>query len=163
MTNLLNPSNLSLTDPATAVADDLATDEQAYTSQPAIVPRSIFAPGGTADDRTSSAAQQFLPDDFDPLPPPPSQWFGTEGDDLYSGTADNDEIYARGGRDIIQGLQGNDVIYGEEGDDLLLGGEGNDSLYGGQGVDKLKGDAGNDTLIGGGASSNLAAPTIRSR
>ncbi|BAT58850.1 bifunctional hemolysin/adenylate cyclase precursor [Variibacter gotjawalensis] len=73
----------------------------------------------------------------------------TVGDDILSGGAGNDRIYAGIGEDQIDGGIGNDALYGEAGDDLILGGAGDDTIDGGADDDVLYGDAGNDTMIGG--------------
>ncbi|HNY64459.1 MAG TPA: calcium-binding protein [Deltaproteobacteria bacterium] len=63
----------------------------------------------------------------------------TDGDDVLTGTPENDSIDA---------LAGNDLIYGLSGDDVLRGGPGNDTLEGGEGSDAYlfgRGD-GSDTI-----------------
>ncbi|MBP3402490.1 MAG: hypothetical protein J6L82_01110, partial [Alphaproteobacteria bacterium] len=51
---------------------------------------------------------------------------GTSGNDIISGTEENDTLY---------GLAGNDMLSGKDGDDTLIGGAGNDHLIGGNGSD----------------------------
>ncbi len=66
---------------------------------------------------------------------------GTSGDDVLTGTADNDSI---------TGLAGNDTLNGGDSSDFLDGGAGNDTLNGGDGDDYLQDPTGgNDTLNGG--------------
>ncbi|MBN6151781.1 putative Ig domain-containing protein [Xanthomonas sp. AmX2] len=71
-------------------------------------------------------------------------WFGTTGDDEFTGTFAPDSIQGYGGNDVLSGGMGNDDIIGSEGDDILHGNEGNDDLYDGVGQDVVYGDAGDD-------------------
>lgn len=66
--------------------------------------------------------------------------FGTDGNDILTGTTEPD---------IINGGEGNDNIDGNLGSDIIDGGPGNDSILGAPGSDTLIGGAGNDTVIGG--------------
>jgi VCBS repeat-containing protein len=75
--------------------------------------------------------------------------FGSRGDDLLTGTDDNDVILGRHGNDHIIGADGNDWLDGDKGKDLLEGGSGNDKLFGDKGSDELYGGDGNDWLFGG--------------
>ncbi len=106
----------------------------------------------------------------------------TEGDDIFHGSTDHDQVDALGGDDTLFGGDGEDKLYGGDGDDrleggtghdelkgdagsdTLIGGDGEDKLYGGDGDDRLeggtghdelKGDAGSDTLIGGDGEDKL--------
>ncbi len=82
---------------------------------------------------------------------------GTEGaDGSYSGgvvvsaltgTADADNIYARGGDDVIDAGAGNDNIYAGDGNDRIYAGDGDDFIDGGAGADIMYGGAGNDTYV----------------
>ena len=63
--------------------------------------------------------------------------YGSNSDDVISGT--EQDTY-------LVGLNGNDTLYGNGGDDYLNGGTNNDNLYGG---------IGNDTLIGAGQENSL--------
>jgi len=74
---------------------------------------------------------------------------GTEDDDLIRGRAGDDFINAGSGNDEVRGGQGDDVIFGEEGDDDLRGGRGSDEISGGNGDDTISGGRGNDLLFGG--------------
>ena len=70
------------------------------------------------------------------------------GDDVITGTNQNDEIVAGAGNDFVDGQDGSDSIWGESGDDTLSGGAGEDDLYGGAGSDFLDGEGGSDYLSG---------------
>jgi len=76
----------------------------------------------------------------------PATIVGTSGDDIISGTKNDD---------VIDGLGGNDVIKGGQGDDCLIGGDGNDQLKGGKGADEHFGGAGNDSIRGGHGNDEL--------
>lgn len=73
----------------------------------------------------------------------------TNGNDTYSGTANDDIVNGRGGDDIINGLGGDDQINGGSGNDTIDGGTGDDQLSGGSDDDTLIGGLGNDIIIGG--------------
>lgn len=73
----------------------------------------------------------------------------TPGDDLFLGTAYDDDIDARAGDDIVNGLAGNDLIMGRQGEDHLFGDAGNDVLHGGEGSDVIFGGSDNDIIHGG--------------
>jgi Ca2+-binding RTX toxin-like protein len=82
---------------------------------------------------------------------------GTRGNDLLTGTASRDYIYAHLGNDTLNGLAGNDFLYAGSGNDTLNGGRGNDDLQGGAGRDRLIGGDGNDLIdAGGGILSALS-------
>lgn len=68
------------------------------------------------------------------------------GNDHFSATNFDDEIYGNGGADYIYALDGNDFVNAGTGDDSVAGGRGNDWLLGGDGNDTLNGEDGNDTL-----------------
>lgn len=61
-------------------------------------------------------------------------------------TAGNDVITGTPEQDIVNGGDGNDTISGLGGDDILCGGAGDDTLIAGDGADEAIGDAGNDYL-----------------
>lgn len=69
------------------------------------------------------------------------------GNDRFTGTLYDDEIYGNGGADYIDASDGNDFVNGGSGDDGIAGGRGNDWLLGGEGTDTLNGEGGDDTLI----------------
>ncbi len=62
------------------------------------------------------------------------------GDDLLTGTPDND---------VLNGFQGDDRLFGLTGDDLISGGSDNDLIQGDRGGDELFGNFGQDILSGG--------------
>jgi Ca2+-binding RTX toxin-like protein len=62
------------------------------------------------------------------------------GDDLLTGTPDND---------VLNGFQGDDRLFGLTGDDLISGGSENDLIQGDRGGDELFGNFGQDILSGG--------------
>ncbi len=70
---------------------------------------------------------------------------GTPGDDVQSGTAENDTMNGGGGNDTLRGLGGDDTIDGGEGRDFLYGYGGADVLIGGTGDDVLVGYDNNDS------------------
>ncbi|MEI5680449.1 MULTISPECIES: calcium-binding protein, partial [unclassified Mesorhizobium] len=72
----------------------------------------------------------------------------TNGDDVYTGTAEVDHVYAYAGNDIVHGAGGDDHIYGYEGNDTLYGDDGHDELEAGDGNDVLYGGSGDDYLAG---------------
>ena len=109
---------------------------------------------------------------------------GTEGNDVFNGSGDNelfwteggnDKINASGGNDIVYGGAGNDtidagagndIVYGEDGNDNISGGYGDDIIYAGSGDDTVNGcdgddtiyaDAGNDTINGGAGNDAVYA------
>ena len=61
--------------------------------------------------------------------------FGSNFDDLVSGSAGNDYLYGNDGADTLSSLGGNDFLSGDDGDDVLTGGDGDDWIYGGSGDD----------------------------
>ncbi len=79
----------------------------------------------------------------------------TNGNDVYTGNSQNNEIRGGRGNDIIKGSGGDDVLLGGQGNDKLKGNSGNDTLNGGGGSDTLNGGNGNDTLLGGGGNDRL--------
>jgi len=88
----------------------------------------------------------------------------TEGDDVYIGTSDDDDLDALGGDDFvrghagadtIQGGPGLDTLIGDDGDDIIYGGDNDDNLFGKDGRDTLFGNGGNDKLFGGGDNDRL--------
>ncbi len=86
-----------------------------------------------------------------------SVW-GTEGDDIISGSNIDNELHGREGDDALNGLAGNDLIFAGKGDDTITGGAGDDELYGADdddlfveeaaanGSDLVDGDAGYDIV-----------------
>ena len=67
--------------------------------------------------------------------------YGTNGDDLITGTSYRDIIFAGSGNDTVFGGGGSDILFGGNGNDTLIGGRGSDFLIGGSGDDILTGDA----------------------
>lgn len=72
----------------------------------------------------------------------------TEGDDLMSGSSEDDTYFAMDGSDTVSGNDGDDRLFGNGGHDFLSGGEGDDFQRGGTGADILAGGAGDDHLSG---------------
>lgn len=70
--------------------------------------------------------------------------YGTPGDDVITGTSDED---------VIMGLGGNDVIDGGDDGDLICGGPGNDRIQTGRdslfSFDVASGDDGDDVIVAG--------------
>ena len=77
------------------------------------------------------------------------EFYGSDNDDLFTGSAGNDTLYGGEGSDTINGGEGSDTLYGGEGSDTINGGEGSDTLYGGEGSDTINGGEGNDILYDG--------------
>lgn len=86
-------------------------------------------------------------------------WYGTEENDTYTGTAESEWLKALGGNDIIYGGAGEDTISGGAGLDNLFGGNGNDFIDAGTKNDRLYGENGHDTLIGGWGADTLVGGT----
>lgn len=74
---------------------------------------------------------------------------GTEGDDVYVGTAQADEYDGFAGNDTISGGGGADLLIGGEGDDTISGGAHADYLIGGGGANSLDPGPGVDETAGG--------------
>jgi Ca2+-binding RTX toxin-like protein len=55
--------------------------------------------------------------------------YGTNGDNVLSGTSSADQLFALGGDDLVYGFGGNDILHGGAGDDQLFGGAGNDTAF----------------------------------
>jgi Ca2+-binding RTX toxin-like protein len=84
---------------------------------------------------------------------PPAPLTGTASGELGASTPEADIIASD--IHILKGGKGNDVLTGTANDDTLYGGPGNDTITGGLGNDTLFGDAGNDTFLEG---SSTTAP-----
>lgn len=79
-----------------------------------------------------------------------ANFFGTDINNNFNGTANNDNMFGAGGNDTLNGNAGNDNLFGDSGNDSLIGGLGADLLYGGEGNDTLDGTGGGaDQLFGG--------------
>lgn len=79
-----------------------------------------------------------------------ANFFGSDINNNFNGTADNDNMFGAGGNDTLNGNAGNDNLFGDSGNDSLIGGLGADLLYGGEGNDTLDGTGGGaDQLFGG--------------
>jgi Ca2+-binding RTX toxin-like protein len=81
-----------------------------------------------------------------------------DGNNLFRGGVDDEEVASDNGNDTLNGGGGddmldsgsaNDILNGGTGDDTLNGGIGNDTLSGGRGADHLQGLNGTDDLKGG--------------
>jgi Ca2+-binding RTX toxin-like protein len=72
--------------------------------------------------------------------------FGSESNDVWTGSHYADHLYGEGGDDLLSGGEGNDYLEGGKGNDRLAGDDGNDILIGA---------AGNDTLLAGSGSNRL--------
>src|SRR5262249_43646860 len=71
-----------------------------------------------------------------------------DGNNILSGGADGDWVFAGGGNDTAQGDGGSDYVDGGDGQDFVSGGAGNDVARGGLGDDVIRGDAGIDQVYG---------------
>jgi Ca2+-binding RTX toxin-like protein len=79
--------------------------------------------------------------------------FGSNFNDVLTGTSGDNQLHGQDGNDIIMGGSGNDFLDGGSGNDILVsGGFGHSVLDGGAGNDTLKGAGGSDMLIGGAGS-----------
>ncbi|MEP3889708.1 MAG: hypothetical protein ABJN69_04525 [Hellea sp.] len=72
--------------------------------------------------------------------------YGSNFNDVFTGTAANEFLHGEGGNDIINGGDGIDRIYGGDGNDVQRGQGGNDLLYGSSGADQLNGGIGFDIV-----------------
>ncbi|MEQ9696043.1 calcium-binding protein, partial [Shimia sp. SDUM112013] len=70
----------------------------------------------------------------------------TPYDDIITGDAIGNRLFAFDGDDSLVGNGGADTLKGDEGNDTLRGGTGTDELWGGDGVDILDGGGGDDTV-----------------
>ena len=83
---------------------------------------------------------------------------GTDGDDAFVGSAENEIIKAFAGDDVVAGGLGDDQLWGDAGDDVLRGDYasrasggpvgGDDIIFGGDGDDRIGGKGGDDYLVG---------------
>lgn len=71
---------------------------------------------------------------------------GTSGNDVLSGTADDDVIYSMDGTDSISGAAGNDVLVGGNGVDTFSWSSGDDGSASDPAVDLVRNFIGNDIL-----------------
>jgi Ca2+-binding RTX toxin-like protein len=71
----------------------------------------------------------------------------TDGADVITGNARDNEIHAKNGNDAVSGGAGNDSLFGDSGSDTLNGNSGDDFLDGGTGVDTMTGGTGDDNYI----------------
>lgn len=72
------------------------------------------------------------------------RFYGSNFNDVITGSLANEFLYGEDGNDIINGGGGIDRIYGGAGNDVQRGQEGNDTLYGSAGADQLNGGVGTD-------------------
>jgi Ca2+-binding RTX toxin-like protein len=93
-------------------------------------------------------------------------FFGTNGDDVITGTDRHDYIAGRDGNDMLNGLaradyirggRGNDTVNAGAGADLVMGGPGDDTLSGDDGPDRIFAQQGVDTEFGGAGNDDLWA------
>jgi Ca2+-binding RTX toxin-like protein len=76
--------------------------------------------------------------------------FGSNFNDLLTGTSGANRLHGGEGNDVIKGGGGNDYLDGGNGNDILQTGSfGTSTLVGGAGDDTFKGTGGSDVLIGG--------------
>ncbi|MBU2168432.1 MAG: hypothetical protein KKF88_11405 [Alphaproteobacteria bacterium] len=75
-----------------------------------------------------------------------SVFYGTPGNDVWTGGAGGERYFAEAGDDLADGAGGDDELFGAEGNDTLNGGDGDDYLVGEEGSDTLRGGDGDDTL-----------------
>ncbi|MYM56418.1 calcium-binding protein [Thalassovita mangrovi] len=82
-------------------------------------------------------------------------YHGTDEADSFTGTEDDEFVYAFAGADWLDGGLGNDTLLGGDGADTLIGEGGDDVLSAGDGADILIGGDGNDTFGGGDSEADL--------
>jgi Ca2+-binding RTX toxin-like protein len=96
-------------------------------------------------------------------PMPSGNLLGGEGDDILTGSANDDVLEGGPGNDTLAGRDGADVLFGGSGNDILNGGRGADQMFGGDGDDQfvwnpgdgsdvVEGGNGQDTLVFNGAN-----------
>ena len=73
---------------------------------------------------------------------------GTNGDDVFRGSAGGDKFLGGGGRDEIHGGDGGDDLSGAGGDDRVYGDAGNDKVQGQDHADIVDGGPGSDQIYG---------------
>jgi Ca2+-binding RTX toxin-like protein len=71
-----------------------------------------------------------------------------DGDDIVSAGTGSDIIFGGAGVDALGGSDGNNLIFGEAGGDLIAAGTGNDTINGGAGDDNINAGNGNNTIRG---------------
>lgn len=91
-------------------------------------------------------------------------YIGTDGTDIYNGSAMKDYIFGEAGDDNLCGGIGDDYIAGSEGNDLIDGGVGNDFMEddGGDDTYVFAKGYGKDTISDNGGSNKLIFPNLTS-
>lgn len=84
---------------------------------------------------------------------------GTNGNDRYYGTADDDIMRGLNGNDKFIAGDGDDRLIGDNGNDHLIGEGGNDLIWGGRHNDRLEGGAGDDLIFGHNDNDYLSGGT----
>lgn len=79
-----------------------------------------------------------------------------DGNNIFSGSNNNDAAIALAGSDTLSGLKGDDLLDGGQGRDLIKGGKGKDLIAGGGGNDVMRSGAGNDFAYGGYGSDEIS-------
>jgi Ca2+-binding RTX toxin-like protein len=74
-------------------------------------------------------------------------FFGTDGDDVITGTERHDYIAGRRGNDTLNALGRADLVLGGRGNDTVNAGDGNDLAFGGYDDDTVNGELGNDRVF----------------
>lgn len=85
---------------------------------------------------------------------PGQSFLGDDRNDVFFGTAGDDEMEGEEGNDYLLGNAGDDTLDGGAGNDRIVGGTGNDSITGGAGNDLMAGGTGHDVFIFDGSSGN---------
>jgi hypothetical protein len=75
-------------------------------------------------------------------------YYGGDGDDIVSAGTGSDIIFGGPGVDALGGEDGNNLIFGEAGGDLITARTGNDTINGGAGDDNINAGNGNNTIRG---------------
>jgi serralysin len=144
------------------MAGGLGDDSYTVDSSTDVVIEAINA----GNDTVSASASYTLGDNIENLTLTGSDAINGTGNGLnniMTGNAANNYLYAGDGNDQVNGLAGDDYLYGEAGDDLLNGGEGQDWMVGDLGDDVLSGGVGNDRVLGGAGNDILAGEQGRNR
>ncbi len=107
-----------------------------------------------ADRRVSvEEVREFIETQAPPTTPPttpPSNQGATDGADVLTGTAGNDQIRALGCDDTVTGLGYDDLLNGGTGDDKISGPGDDDTIRGNDEEDTSRGNGGDDVIRGGG-------------
>lgn len=88
--------------------------------------------------------------------------FGTAGDDVLTGDANDNKLFGYAGSDTLYGLGGNDELDGGAGADTMAGGTGDDYYHVDEAADAIveAAGAGYDVILLAGATYNLGTASV---